>query len=192
MLRPTVSRSASPWGSWPDFIFFFFRLTITMLFCNLQCNRWLVRSLRTNNHTLPSHLRLCSLFIASYDSQGLRWRYSNPPPHGVGEGNLSTISYIAIQFVPHRKHVTSPLKSQPGHCGPITINYPLIWDCVPSSSPLTTRRDYGGGILTRLHTGYESLCSQGPILFPSIPHNMNISGPLSKMVHGTYCLNWNQ
>jgi hypothetical protein len=51
--------------------------------CNLQCNRWLVRSLRTNNHTLPSHLRLCSLFVASYDSQGLRWRYCNPPPHGV-------------------------------------------------------------------------------------------------------------
>jgi hypothetical protein len=40
------------------------------------------RSLRTNNNTLPSHLRLCSLFVASYDSQGLRWRYSNPPPHG--------------------------------------------------------------------------------------------------------------
>jgi hypothetical protein len=41
------------------------------------------RSLRTNNHTLPSHLRLCSLLVASYGSQGLRWRYSNPPPHGV-------------------------------------------------------------------------------------------------------------
>jgi hypothetical protein len=27
-------------------------------------------------------MRLCSLFVASYDSQGLRWRYSNPPPHG--------------------------------------------------------------------------------------------------------------
>jgi hypothetical protein len=36
-----------------------------------------------NNHTLPSHLRLCSLFVASYDSQEIRWRYSNPPPHGV-------------------------------------------------------------------------------------------------------------
>jgi hypothetical protein len=47
-----------------------------------RCNRWLVRSLRTNNHTLPSHLRLCSLFVASCDSQGLWWRYSNPPPHG--------------------------------------------------------------------------------------------------------------
>jgi hypothetical protein len=50
--------------------------------CSLQCNHSLVRLLTPNNHTLPSHLRLCSLFIASYDSQGLRWRYSNPPPHG--------------------------------------------------------------------------------------------------------------
>jgi hypothetical protein len=36
---------------------------------------------------------------------------------------------------------------------PITILYFLIWDCVPFLSPLTTRRDYGGSILTRLHTG---------------------------------------
>jgi hypothetical protein len=53
--------------------------------CNLQCNRWLVRSLRT-----------------------------------------------------------------------ITIRYCLIWtiwDCAPFSSPLTTLRDYGGSIRTRLHTG---------------------------------------
>jgi hypothetical protein len=35
----------------------------------------------TNNYTLLSHLRLCSLFVASYDSQGLRWKYSSPPPH---------------------------------------------------------------------------------------------------------------
>jgi hypothetical protein len=50
--------------------------------CSLECLHSLVRSLTTNNHTLPSHLRLCSLFVSSYDSQGLRWRYSNPPPHG--------------------------------------------------------------------------------------------------------------
>jgi hypothetical protein len=30
-----------------------------------------------------------------------------------------------------------------GYWGPITIHYHLIWDCVPSSSPLTIRRDYG-------------------------------------------------
>jgi hypothetical protein len=50
--------------------------------CSLQCNHSLVRLLTPHNHTLPSHLRLCSLL-----------------------------------------------------------------------SPLTTRRDYGGGILTLLHTG---------------------------------------
>jgi hypothetical protein len=65
--------------------------------CNLQCNRWLVRSLRTNNHTLPSHLRLCSLFVASYNSQGLRWRYSNPLPH-----ESATVAYL-----PNCCHVAS-------------------------------------------------------------------------------------
>jgi hypothetical protein len=50
--------------------------------CSLQCNHSLVRPLTTNNHTLLFHPRLCSLSVASYDSQGLRWRYSNPPPHG--------------------------------------------------------------------------------------------------------------
>jgi hypothetical protein len=63
--------------------------------CNLQCNHWLVRSLRTNNHTLPSHQRLCSLFVVSYDSQGLRWRYSNPPSHGVIDDSSNIRDYIA-------------------------------------------------------------------------------------------------
>jgi hypothetical protein len=44
-----------------------------------QCSE----SRRTHNHTLLSHLRLLgSLPVASYDSQGLRWKYSCPPPHG--------------------------------------------------------------------------------------------------------------
>jgi hypothetical protein len=47
----------------------------------------------------------------------------------------------------------SAIANWSGHWGPITIHYRLIWDCVPSSSPLTTRRDCGGGILTLLHTG---------------------------------------
>jgi hypothetical protein len=45
-----------------------------------------------------------------------------------------------------------------GHWGPITIHFRLIWDCVPFSSPRTTRRDYGGGIPTRLHTGVTAFC----------------------------------
>jgi hypothetical protein len=50
--------------------------------CSLQCLHSLVWPLMTNNHILLSHSRLCSLSVASYDSQGLRWKYSNPPPHG--------------------------------------------------------------------------------------------------------------
>jgi hypothetical protein len=80
--------------------------------CSLQCNRWLVRSLKTNNHTLLSHLRLCSLFVASYDSQGLRWKYSNPPPHGVsllGKGSVYFI-FLSLQgndtFPRQSMHVT--------------------------------------------------------------------------------------
>jgi hypothetical protein len=87
---------ASLWDPWPDFtLLFLLRLTITFFLlskapslktkrvCSLQCDHSLVRLLTPNNHTLPSHLRLCSLFVASYDSQGLQWKYSNPPPHGV-------------------------------------------------------------------------------------------------------------
>jgi hypothetical protein len=47
-----------------------------------------------------------------------------------------------------------------GHLVPTTIHYLRIWDCIPASSPLTTRRDYGGGILTHLHTG-KMLCRSG-------------------------------
>jgi hypothetical protein len=49
--------------------------------CSAIC-QW-SESRRTRNHTLLSHLRLLgSLSVASYDSQGLRWKYSYPPPHG--------------------------------------------------------------------------------------------------------------
>jgi hypothetical protein len=48
--------------------------------------------------------------------------------------------------------VYSAITGWSGHWGPITTLYHLIWDYVPFLSPRTTRRDYGGGILTRLHT----------------------------------------
>jgi hypothetical protein len=38
---------------------------------------------------------LCSLSVASYESQGLRWRYSNPPAHGWVVTSSSASSYIA-------------------------------------------------------------------------------------------------
>jgi hypothetical protein len=52
---------------------------------------------------------------------------------------------------------SSAIADWSGHWGPITTLCRLIWDCVPSSSPLTTRRNYGGGILTRLHTGNSEI-----------------------------------
>jgi hypothetical protein len=103
---------ASLWDPWSDFILLFFlRLTITFFLskapsltrkrvCSLQCNHSLVRLLTPNNHALPSHLRLCSLFVASHDSQGLRWKYSNPPPHGHHVEN-SKRSFISWRSYPY-------------------------------------------------------------------------------------------
>jgi hypothetical protein len=36
---------------------------------------------------------LGSLSVASYNSQGLRWKYSNPPPHGGRSPQLSWYLY---------------------------------------------------------------------------------------------------
>jgi hypothetical protein len=57
-------------------------------------------SRRTHNHTLLSHLGLLgSLSVASYESQGLRWKYSYPPPHGdqLWEANLYIVTVQATQ-----------------------------------------------------------------------------------------------
>jgi hypothetical protein len=82
------------WGPWPDFSFSFLLPENYLLFvlgwplwgedgsviCSAVC-QW-SESRRTLNHILLSHLRLLvSLPVASYDSQGLRWKYSYPPPH---------------------------------------------------------------------------------------------------------------
>jgi hypothetical protein len=96
------------------------------------------------------------------DSQGLRWRYSNP----VSVSPLGPMTrFYPYVVLPVGRPLWredwslsySAIADWSGHWVPITIHYRLIWDCVPSSSPLTSRRDYGGGILTRLHTGYECL-----------------------------------
>jgi hypothetical protein len=87
--------SGTPLGPMTRFFFFPFSCqTIAFLFvlrrllwredgfviCSTIC-QW-SESQRTHNHTLLSYLRLLgSLSIASYDSQGLWWKYSNPPPH---------------------------------------------------------------------------------------------------------------
>jgi hypothetical protein len=116
--------------------------------CSLQCNHCAIRSLTPNN-TVPPHLRLCSLFVASYDSQGLRWRYSNPPPHGE-ERDLSTISYIGIQFVPHRNHITSfkPASTR----GRERSFYYIIY-----RNSVCTSQESHYAILTRFHTGKSEI-----------------------------------
>jgi hypothetical protein len=108
-LRPTVSQPVRP-GIGPPFgtldqilscssfssdNYFILRSKASSLtrkrVCSLQCSHSLVRAVTSNNYTLPSHLRLRSLFVASYDSQGLRWKYSNPPPHGVSGNEYARI-----------------------------------------------------------------------------------------------------
>jgi hypothetical protein len=44
---------------------------------------------------------------------GLRWRHSTPPPSEDDYQQFNKID-IRIQFVPHRKHITSPLQSPTG------------------------------------------------------------------------------
>jgi hypothetical protein len=101
MLWPTTSRPirlgvGHSFGAHDQiFRFHFFCQTTVLLFglgsplwrqegsviCSAIC-QW-AESRRTHNHTLLFHLRLLSsLSAASYDSQGLRWKYSNRPPHG--------------------------------------------------------------------------------------------------------------
>jgi hypothetical protein len=91
------------------FLFSFFFWTIPLLFvlgrplwredgsviCSAIC-QW-SESRRTHNHTLLSHLRLLgSLSVISYDSQGLQWKYSNPPPHGDSLREDGSVIYSAI------------------------------------------------------------------------------------------------
>jgi hypothetical protein len=89
------------WGQWPDFNFLCFTITCFLLHVerplwredgSIICSamtHWL-ESLGTHNHTLLSHLRLPQPggpgphFRHLLRLSGLRWRYSNPPPHAVG------------------------------------------------------------------------------------------------------------
>jgi hypothetical protein len=97
--------------------------------CSAIC-RW-SEPRKTHNQTLLPLLG--SLPVASYDSQGLRGKYSTLSDERTG-----------LQCV-----VQSVGGESRG--GLVTIHYWLYW--VPFPSPLTTRRDYGGSILTRLQTG---------------------------------------
>jgi hypothetical protein len=50
---------------------------------------------------------LCSL----YDSQGLRWRYSNPPPHGVSGQRVYMPKYITSVHTSQETHYVSTTKT---------------------------------------------------------------------------------
>jgi hypothetical protein len=64
-------------------------------------------SRRTHSHTLLSHLRLLdSLSVASYDSQGLRWKY--PSSCLLFKAQFNSLGFS----IPHRKHIKSPLQAQ--------------------------------------------------------------------------------
>jgi hypothetical protein len=145
--------------------FYFFLSFVGKLLFSSPWAPSLTRGRRTRNHTLLSPLRLLgSLSVASYDSQGLRWKYSYPTPH---EAN----SYLRVHFEPHRKHHVLMGLNVLWFCmtwrglsknkSSLTFSYVgwhcLTWDYwVPFPSPLTTRRDYGGNILTRLRTGHTT------------------------------------
>jgi hypothetical protein len=151
ILRPTVSRPVRldiglPFGAHDQILpisFLYWQLLCCSSYrtpsltrgrvCNLQCNCWLVRSLRINNHTLPSHLRLCSLFVASYDSQGLRWKYSNPPPHGVSDSRIKLTNRCLF---PRRHCLSEPIKTLPNLLGASYLERDEVITC-PSSVILT-------------------------------------------------------
>jgi hypothetical protein len=127
-LRLTVSQSVClgvghPIGAHDQILLFpFFFRKIALLFVlgrslwredgSVICSaiyQW-SESQRTYNHTLLSHLRLLgSLSVACYDSQGLRWKYSYPPPHGEHKHtNLFSIDKTTVsRQVPRWKNSSS-------------------------------------------------------------------------------------
>jgi hypothetical protein len=121
MLWPTVSRQirlgvGHLFRAHDQILLFpFFRQKIALLFilgrplwredrsviCSAICQLW--ESRRTHNHTLLSHLRLLeSLSVGSYDSQGLRWKYSYPPAYGFDywPASLSNITLRWTKYTP--------------------------------------------------------------------------------------------
>jgi hypothetical protein len=71
--------------------------------CSAIC-QW-SQSRRTRNHALLSLLG--SLSVASYDSQGLRWKYSCPPPHGDASG-VDIKRNSGVMVLCKGRHLTAP------------------------------------------------------------------------------------
>jgi hypothetical protein len=101
----------------------------------------------------PSGTRDQFFFLFEISFRQLRLCYFVVP--SLTRGRLCNLLYDCFWFLPEQPLLgRSPAEL-------MAKFYCLIWD-VPSSSPLTTLRDYGGGILTRLHTGKYRLqhCSR--------------------------------
>jgi hypothetical protein len=76
------------------------------------------------------------------------------------------------------KFVVQSVSGQ-SHRGLITVHYCLIWDYwIPFPSPLTTSRDYGGSILTHLHTGLSWV-----MLWPTVSRPIRIGVGLPFEAH---------
>jgi hypothetical protein len=141
-LRPTVSRPVClvvrrPSGTRDHF---FFLLDISF------------RQLRVHYFVAPSLTRgrICNLLyncFCTLPEQSLL---------GLSPAELIAIFYCLIWDSPNLEGQV-PVFISPGTGWP--PNYtPGHW--VPFLSPLTTGRNYGGGILTRLHTGPQCIISQ--------------------------------
>jgi hypothetical protein len=71
-------------------------------------------TLGTRDHILLSQIR-DYLFVASYDSQGYGGGI-RPRLHMGFKEWFSSKYYVRTQFVPHRKHITSPLLRPTSYC----------------------------------------------------------------------------
>jgi hypothetical protein len=86
--------------------------------CSAIC-QWLELQ-RPHNHTLLSHLRLGSLSVASYNWQELRWKYSNPPPHG----DSSNLGIFSIWY--NMDHMENTMPNS------YSIKSSVFWDITPN------------------------------------------------------------
>jgi hypothetical protein len=88
------------------------------------------------------HYRLiwdCSPFVASYGSQGLRWRYSNPPPHGVDQTLREPQRYIRRAPTLYGRSVWlhvwfRSLNFSTRNCSIVAASYRFVF-CLRSVSP---------------------------------------------------------
>jgi hypothetical protein len=72
-------------------------------------------------------------FVASYDSQGLRWRYSNPPPHVFKPHYYRTVNLIAVllgqwrYFLSRGIQTWDPNDAKPGYMDSSKLDVHSHW-----------------------------------------------------------------